>query len=317
MISRIYSERSDEDRQKDEQKMKDCQKENDPTDSPGKNGHGDNDEELQAVSDSQNARDEMREPSNERTETRPTQRPTGDNFEDIRELLRHMSTDDRISWVRAQITDLKCRCDLDCRCRNVTHRRTSSSNGSGNTEEGTAPSTSLLMLHNLTRGRLSHEFLHTGGPFEDYRPTAHRPPSIVSLRTSRAPTLLGSDGLTVASSAPRLSIRGLAAAQRGRSRSASRLRQNVSQDDISNAESRRTSSTGARVRVLAGAREENGNHTSPAGSRQASDNASTASGQQNEERAPSTASTHHLNGYRTSDERNRDSPSPPLQGPST
>ncbi|KAF2466241.1 uncharacterized protein BDR25DRAFT_359606 [Lindgomyces ingoldianus] len=249
-----------------------------------------------------------------------------DNF---KETLKDMTHDQRIAWVREMVTDSKCRCGYYCYCRRAPISATfpASSSGSGGTQVDASTLTSQATRQYLAQRRRSNEVFAVGGAFDDSHTRSsspRRPTSIASLRTSQAPTIYGSEGMTATAGGPHLSFLGVAPPPRPRSRSPrppslpagpSRLHEQISQDEISTRPTE-SSTSGRAVVSLPGARPVDGHGPSPWSPDLVVENNPPA---QPEQRTPqsqeqsdavsisagdrqSIESVPHLNGYRTSDE---------------
>lgn len=177
-----------------------------------------------------------KQPKPEVTTTSPTVPPTSNVDKDV---LKGMTKEQRIAWIREQFSDFKCRCPRNCYCRGALSSATPSQTGGiGTPGPPPPPSPRVAPERSLERSH-SHDLLLIGSHLNHFQTGEFFPgPRRFSIgsttRLSQAATMVNSDTLTATSGAPFLD---LPRPQRPRSRSPagpSRLRQSTGPDDVEN-----------------------------------------------------------------------------------
>lgn len=227
----------------------------------------------------------------------------------MKEMLQKMNEAQRVAWIREQFADYKCRCPSQCFCRRVPESTSPPhASDSGNQRTNSTPSPMVS-----PQDPQPHDFFMIGSHFHGFQAgdLHYDPARLLSngsqTRLSQEATAVDTDSITVTSNPSYLDI---AQPHSHRSRSPrpmspppppgpSRLRQSIGPDELEGRPSIDLFTSGTPVR-----------NTSRVGSQMERRSTSSADSAPTTENgtAPDLPAT-HVNGYRTSDERNRRSSS--------
>lgn len=222
-----------------------------------------------------------------------------DRFKRSKEKLKGMNHEQRAQWIREQISDVKCQCPRNCHCRRASTRTDGSSH-----RMPSIPSLSPVASQYIAQRRRSTELLGIGGFTEGFNDDHSTRPLSIDSTTRMSSLQLPLPAQPTQRSRP----------PRPRSNPVgSRLREQLGQDadeDISSVDSARAvgslAGTGRQDRdeypalALPSMPLDDEDLTTLVNGHQGS---SAHVGNSAEDSITPSASTHHLSGYRTSDER--------------
>jgi hypothetical protein len=235
----------------------------------------------------------------------------------MKEMLQKMSEEERVAWMREQFTDVKCRCPSQCFCRRVPES-ISPPHTSDTGFQPSNPPPSPLVSEEEPQRHQPHDIFMIGSHFPGFQAGDLQYPSHLlstgsQTRLSQEATAVDTDSITITSNPSFLDV---APHQRQRSRSPrpmsppppgpSRLRQSMGPDELEGRPSIDSFTTSNAVRNIS--RPSTQMERRPMSASSSNSGAPAGNGA-----TPSGLSTPHVNGYRTSDERNRPS-SPGSQG---